>query len=268
MVALNETTSEPGPRRAARGGVAAATYPQGGTGIPSGEMNCPGAAAHMRPAAATGFRAVDVTSGFGLSPNALNINGANTYQFVGDGPVGRVDASGQAIWFPGMPFALPQTGPGPLEAWRGPRHRLSAQDGKCRYYVNTHYSRYLGIIYTDGWKPATYGSWAQYAQGLLTGLGEYSEVAGDVGLMLSDTTFASGIYAYDGYVYYVKTRVYTYCCRYNYANARWQSTATKDVHFVFNEHGYYSMANLNPQLPGSSGALANALDALVGALSP
>ncbi len=39
MVALNETTSELGPRRAARGGVAAATYPQGGTGIPSGTTN-------------------------------------------------------------------------------------------------------------------------------------------------------------------------------------------------------------------------------------
>ena len=98
MVATIETTSEPGPRRAARGGVAAATYPQGGTGIPSGEMNCPGAAAHMRPAAATGFRAVDATSGFGLSPNALNINGANTYQFVGDGPVGRADASGHDMY--------------------------------------------------------------------------------------------------------------------------------------------------------------------------
>ena len=76
----------------------AATYPQGGTGIPAGEMNCPGAAAHMRPAAATGFCAVDATSGFGLSPNALNINGAYTYQFVESDPVGRVDASGLFCW--------------------------------------------------------------------------------------------------------------------------------------------------------------------------
>ncbi len=94
MIALNETTSEPGLRRAARGGVAAATYPQGGTGIPAGEINCPGAAAHMRSAAATGFRAVDGTNGFGSPPNALNINGTDTYQFVGSDPVGAVDASG------------------------------------------------------------------------------------------------------------------------------------------------------------------------------
>ncbi len=102
MVALNETTSEPGLRRAARGGRVTATYPQGGTGIPAGEMNYPGAAAHMRPAAATGFRAGDATSGFGLSPNALNINGADTYQFVGSDPVDAVDPWGLA----GTPGAL------------------------------------------------------------------------------------------------------------------------------------------------------------------
>ncbi len=38
----------------AQGYAVTVTYPQGGTGIPAGEMNCPGAAAHMRPAAATG----------------------------------------------------------------------------------------------------------------------------------------------------------------------------------------------------------------------
>ena len=59
MVALNESTSEPRLRREARGCRVTAEYPQGGTGIPAGEMNYPGAAAHMRPAAATGFRGVD-----------------------------------------------------------------------------------------------------------------------------------------------------------------------------------------------------------------
>ncbi len=68
MVAVGETTSEPGLRPVVPRCRVAATYPQGGTGIPAGEMNCPGAAAHMRPAAATGFRAGDATSGFGLVP--------------------------------------------------------------------------------------------------------------------------------------------------------------------------------------------------------
>ena len=54
MVALNESISEPGLRREARGYAVTATYPQGGNGIPAGEINYPGAAAHMRPAAATG----------------------------------------------------------------------------------------------------------------------------------------------------------------------------------------------------------------------
>ncbi len=93
MVATIETTSEPGPRPAARACRVTAEYPQGGTGIPAGEMNCPGAAAQSR-SLGTGFRAVDATNGFGLSPNALNINGADTYQFVGSDPVGLVDAMG------------------------------------------------------------------------------------------------------------------------------------------------------------------------------
>ncbi len=94
MVATNETALELRPRRISRGCRVAATYPQGGTGIPAGEMNYPGAAAHMRPAAATGFCEVDATSGFGLSPNALNINGADTYQFVGSDPTSYADPSG------------------------------------------------------------------------------------------------------------------------------------------------------------------------------
>ena len=94
MIALNESTSEPGLRPAARACRVTATYPQGGTGIPAGEINYPGAAAHMRPAAATEFCAVDATSGFGLSPNALNINGADTYQFVMGNPVDRADPTG------------------------------------------------------------------------------------------------------------------------------------------------------------------------------
>ena len=93
MVAVGETISESGPWPAARACRVTATYPQGGTGIPAGEMNYPGAAVQSR-CLGTGFHAVDATSGFGLSPNALNINGANTYQFVGSGPVGRVDPSG------------------------------------------------------------------------------------------------------------------------------------------------------------------------------
>ncbi len=55
MVALNETASELGSCRSARSCRVTATYPQGGTGIPAGEMNYPGAAAHMQPAAATGL---------------------------------------------------------------------------------------------------------------------------------------------------------------------------------------------------------------------
>ena len=50
-----------------------ATYLQGGTGIPAGETNYPGAAAHMRPAAATGFRGVESDGVLGNDPHPLNI---------------------------------------------------------------------------------------------------------------------------------------------------------------------------------------------------
>jgi hypothetical protein len=49
-------------------------------------MNYPGAAAQPRPPASAGFREADATSGFALSPNALNPNGANKYQFAMSNP--------------------------------------------------------------------------------------------------------------------------------------------------------------------------------------
>ncbi len=94
MVALNETDSELGLRRAARGCRVTASCPQGGTSIAAGEVGCPGAAARSR-CLGTGFRGVGAINGFGLSPNALNINGANTYQFVGSDPGSRTDAQGR-----------------------------------------------------------------------------------------------------------------------------------------------------------------------------
>jgi hypothetical protein len=57
-------------------------------------MNYPGVAAQPRPSASAKFREVDPTRGFGLSPNVLDINGSNTYQFVMSNPVGRTDSTG------------------------------------------------------------------------------------------------------------------------------------------------------------------------------
>ena len=114
MVALIETTSELGSRRAARGCRVVAGGHQGGTGIAVGGVGYSGAAAQSR-CLGTGFRAVDAISGLGLSPNALHINGADTYQFVMGNPVGMVDASGQSATIElqlgsptqGLPLAYP-----------------------------------------------------------------------------------------------------------------------------------------------------------------
>ena len=114
MVTLAERISEPDPRRSRRLPGSPCTlatqdatavkslhrdnftrsYPQGSTAIPACEANYPGAAALTRHPASTGFRGGDATSSLGLSPNALNINGANTYQFVMSNPVGSVDVAG------------------------------------------------------------------------------------------------------------------------------------------------------------------------------
>ena len=268
MVALNESTLEPGLRVGVRGCRAAAIYPKGGTGIAAGEVGYSGAAAQFRCLEA-GFRAADGTDGFGLSPNALNINGASTYQFVGSGPVGKVDARGQAIWFPGMPFALPQTGPGPLEAWQGPPHKLPCANGACRYYVNTHYSQSLGVIYTSGNSPSA-NMWAGYAGSALTLVGAYSGLAANLDLVQSDTTLTLAQYAYDANVTFIKTRVFTYTCGTNYSDSEWQSTTTKHVHFTFSEHYLPGEADQNIVFPGSDSAIEGALsawnDAAIGAL--
>ena len=71
-------------------------YPQGSTAIPACEIEYPGVAAQPRPPASAKFRPADATSGLGLSPSELNINGANTYQFVMSNPVGAVDPWGIA----------------------------------------------------------------------------------------------------------------------------------------------------------------------------
>ena len=56
----------------------------------------PGAAAHTRLGGGTGFRGVEEAIFASGSSLHLNINGANTYQFVIGNPVGRVDATGLA----------------------------------------------------------------------------------------------------------------------------------------------------------------------------
>ncbi len=74
MIALSESISELEPCPASRGCRGTTEYPQGGTGILDGEMNYPGAAAHMRPAAATGFHGVESDGVLGSDPHPLNIN--------------------------------------------------------------------------------------------------------------------------------------------------------------------------------------------------
>ena len=65
-------------------------YPQGSTAIPACEMNHPGAAALTRHPASAKFRPASGASG------RLNINGANTYQFVMSNPAGNMDVWGTA----------------------------------------------------------------------------------------------------------------------------------------------------------------------------
>ncbi len=66
----------------AQGYAVTATYPQGGTSIPAGETNYPGAAAHIRPAAATGFRGVEWNSLFPRWAGPLSLYYTSSWQLV------------------------------------------------------------------------------------------------------------------------------------------------------------------------------------------
>ena len=59
----------------------------------------PGAAALARLAGGTGFRGDEMAYGAGSAPPPLNINGADTYQFVMGNPVGGVDPLGLWRWY-------------------------------------------------------------------------------------------------------------------------------------------------------------------------
>ena len=120
MVALIETASELGPRRAARGCRVVAGGHQTGNGIAAGEVNYPGAAAQFR-CLGTGFRAADATNGFSSSPSVPNTNGADTYPFVGNDPAGKVE--------PGRFWCTTVLGPdGPI--WKS--------GVGCQIYVQLH----------------------------------------------------------------------------------------------------------------------------------
>ena len=125
--------------------------------------------------------------------------------------------------------------------------------------MNTHYTQDLGTIITDGWTPSG-ESWAQYARGLLKWLGEYREIGNIVNKMLSDTTFAAGLYAYDASMRFVKTRVFLYVCGSRYQVIRWESTTVKKIRFVFKESDHISYEHLNLIIPGSKSALETLVD--------
>ena len=101
MVALNESISEPGLRREARGCRVAATYPQGGTGMPTGAVPMVNNLFQGMPLdPATGLyyeraRWYSPSLGTWVSQDPAGyINGANTYQFVESDPVGKADPDG------------------------------------------------------------------------------------------------------------------------------------------------------------------------------
>ena len=75
----------------------------------------PAAAAHPRPGASAGFRGADAEHNCGeLRSPPLNINGANTYQFVMSNPVGNVDPEGTQVYGvrPYISSPLEPRGPG------------------------------------------------------------------------------------------------------------------------------------------------------------
>ena len=117
-------------------------YPQGSTGIPGCEIKYPGAAAQPRPSASAGFRLVN---GAG---RRLNINGANTYQFVMSNPVGNMDPSG--FYF--------GAGSDPIIVGRGTWMKANPPDvrlapGHTEWYLAVPFRQYRSVVATRGLKP-------------------------------------------------------------------------------------------------------------------
>ncbi len=184
--------------------------------------------------------------------------GVNLYEFVGGRAAVAMDPTGTLV-VPGMPIPLPMHGAGPLKFWRGAIHDLGrGADGKCRFYVNTHYSQDLGTILTNGWSPAG-EDWQAYVAPTFDILAKLTEVGGLVNELLSGTTFDTALYAYEAKVSFIKTRVFTYTCCKRYQNPVWESTTVKNVHFSFWSLGSIQSANLNLLLPGSNERLIDAI---------
>ncbi len=184
--------------------------------------------------------------------------GINLYEYVAGRAVVAVDPTGTLV-VPGMPIPLPMHGAGPLKTWRGAIHDLGrGADGKCCFYVNTHYSQDLGTILTNGWSP-TGEDWQAYVAPMFDILAKLTEVGGLVSELLSGTTFDTALCAYEAKVSFIKTRVFTYTCCKRYQNPVWESTTVKDVHFSFWSLGSIQSVNLNILLPGSNERLIDAI---------
>ena len=104
------------------------------------------------------------------------INGANTYQFVGSGPVAGVDPTG-------LDAALPVVQK-PVLIGKGSKHPLSGG----RYYINYHYSQDLGDVITDGENPSHLSEF-ELAGKILAGLTKLSgvgEIIRDMAKLIND----------------------------------------------------------------------------------
>jgi hypothetical protein len=78
----------------------------------------PGAEAQPRPSASAGFRGIEEAYTAGECRwLPLNINGANTYQFVESNPVGKVDPSGMVSLPPGIVGSPPPSPPPSGSLW-------------------------------------------------------------------------------------------------------------------------------------------------------
>jgi uncharacterized protein RhaS with RHS repeats len=184
--------------------------------------------------------------------------GVNLYEYVGGRAVAGVDPMGTLV-VPGMPILLPMHGAGPLKSSRGAIHDLGrGADGKCRFYVDTHYRQDLGTILTNGWYPAGSNGHA-YVSPSFDALSKLNEIGGPINLMLSGTTMNdTALYAYEVKVTFIKERIFTYTCCKRYENPVWQSTNVEAVHFSFWHLGSIQGANLNMVIGGSDEKLIDA----------
>ncbi len=135
------------------------------------------------------------------------INGANTYQFVGGDPVGRVDPWGLSLVGPSAPYFNPNLPKNKASKWH---YNVQGTEAYKHYY----FVQSLGDLLVPIGNSPNHGILDKTLDDALDGLELLSEVGGAIAAIATETTgFGQGYLAWSGTAYPEVTQTWTRCNR-------------------------------------------------------